>query len=320
MLARFSIPRDKWLRLAATLAFGLLTLAVLGYLVYRQREVLFSYPWQFRPLPLLASFVLFSIDLLLVAVIWGWIMNTLSSGSHAGLDLKQHVRIYCISNVTKRLPGSIWYIASRVQMYRSAGISIRLTSLASGMEMAVAVISGVLMSLLFAIPIIISYQVNSWVLVGILALGCVIIHPRTVAWIFRLMKVETGSLNYISLLKWLAAYLVAWLLGGAVLFAIGNSITEIPLRHIGYVIGSWSLVSVITAALLFLPSNFGVTEIGLSLFLSNIMPAPVAIILTVLSRILLILYEAVWALVFIARGNHLPGSEVLVEAGKKSES
>jgi hypothetical protein len=222
-------------------------------------------------------------------------MNTIGKR----LDYQKHIRYYIISNIAKRIPGTLWYIASRAQFYQKEGIDYRLTSLASGIELAVSIMSGVLVSLLFAIPIVLNYGLNPLVLAGILLVGILLLHPRVTDWIFRLLKVEATQFGYRRTIQWLIAYVPAWIFGGIVLFIIANSFIPLPLHQIGYVIGSWSLVGIVSYLLFFSPSNLGVTEVGLSLLLANIMPAPIAVILAITTRIAIILYEIIWALIWL---------------------
>lgn len=287
--------RGRRIQRLTSIIISLVAVAILGYLVYRQKEILLSYPWQINPALYLLSFFVFSIDLFLVAMIWGWIMNTIGKR----LDYQKHIRYYIISNIAKRIPGTLWYIASRAQFYQKEGIDYRLTSLASGIELAVSIMSGVLVSLLFAIPIVLNYGLNPLVLAGILLVGILLLHPRVTDWIFRLLKVEATQFGYQRTIQWLIAYVPAWIFGGIVLFIIANSFIPIPLHQIGYVIGSWSLVGIVSYLLFFSPSNLGVTEVGLSLLLANIMPSPIAVILAITTRIAIILYEIIWALIWL---------------------
>ena len=269
----------------------LVALGIMGYLVYREREVLLTYPWQFRPIPLVLSFVLFSLDLLVVALIWGWIMNTLSKK----IGYREHFRYFTVANVAKRIPGTIWYIASRAQLYHQEGIDYKLTSLASGMELAISVMSSVLVSLLFGISIILHYSVSPIVLGIAFLLAALLLHPRVINQFFTWLKVEATPFSYKDIVLWVLAYLFAWILGGILLFVIGNIITPISTQHMGYFIGSYGLVSLLTTTLFFSPSNLGISELGLSLLLTNIMPSSVAVVLALLARLLIILYEFIWA-------------------------
>ena len=119
-------------------------------------------------------------------------------------------------------------------------------------------------------------------------------------WIFRLLKVEASEFSYLEILKWLITYIFAWILGGLLLFSLGNSITTIPIENLPYIIGSFGLVNLLSLAFFFLPTNLGITEVGLSLLLANIMPSSVAVVVAIAFRLVVILYEIVWALISIA--------------------
>ncbi len=274
----------------------LIAIAILGYLVYRERHLLLAYNWQFHPQFFALSFILYSIDLAIVALVWGWIMNTLSKH----VNYITHFRLFSIANITKRIPGTLWYIANRAQLYMKKGIDPKLTTVASGMELAVSVLSSVFVCVIFSIPIILQYQLNPFLL-GIIVLICIIvIQPRFMDWIFRLLKIEAAQFSYLEILKWLITYLFAWILGGLLLFSVGNSITSIPIENLPYIIGSFGLVNLLSLAFFFLPTNLGITEVGLSLLLANIMPSSVAVVVAIAFRLVVILYEIVWALVSIA--------------------
>jgi len=293
---KFAIKPSKINPLLLPAITILIAIAILGYLIYRERQLLLAYNWQFHPQYFALTFILYSIDLAIVALVWGWIMNTLSKQ----LNYLTHFRYFSIANITKRIPGTLWYIANRAQLYKSNGIDPKLTTVASGMELAVSVLSSVVVCGIFSIPIILQYELNP-IILGVIVLLCIIvIHPRFMDWIFRLLKVEASEFSYLEILKWLITYIFAWVLGGLLLFFLGNSITTIPIENLPYIIGSFGLVNLLSMAFFFLPTNLGITEVGLSLLLANIMPSSVAVVVAIAFRLVVILYEIVWALISIA--------------------
>jgi glycosyltransferase 2 family protein len=289
---RFDFSLQNILRLIFSTGMIVASAAILFFLVYRQREILFQHEWHIQALPLLLSFFFYCIALFLVALIWSNIMNALGTR----IPALRHFRYYCISNLAKRIPGTIWYIASRAQFYRAESVPVRFTSLASGIEVVIATISGILVSLFFAVPIITAFEVSLWWFGLVMVIGFLCIHPSVLGWLLKRIGAETAQFSHAKLLKWLIGYFLIWILGGVVLFYIGNIITYIELNNIGYVIGSWALVGVLTTALFFSPSNLGVTEVGLSLLLSNIMPSPIAVVIAITTRVIIILYDLTWAI------------------------
>ena len=282
-------------RVAVTLISVAVTALVLGYLVYRQREIILTYHWQFRPIPLLLSFVIFSVALFWVSVIWGWIINHFSKK----LVFHKHIRFYIISNLAKRIPGTVWYLASRFQLYNTEGLDLKITAIASGLEMVLITLAGILVTLLFASQTLLEYHISPFIFIIIFIVGLIIIHPKVIQWALRLKSVEIQSFNYQFVIKGIAAYVISWILGGAVLFETGNLIYPIGVENLPYFITSWSLVGILSTILFFSPSNLGITEIGISLLLSKVVPSSIAVLIAISTRILMILFEILWAGVFL---------------------
>lgn len=282
---------ERFQRLVFSGVFFLSTIVILGYLVFRERDLLFEYRWEFRAMPALTSFAIYTAALVMVIWIWGWMMNTLTKK----IPFRIHFHNYAISNVTKRLPGTIWYIASRAHLYRSEAIDPKLTSLVSGVELVISTMSSILVSLVFSIALLREYRINFLASIVLLVLCGILLQPRSYTWLCRLLKVEAVALSYITLFRWLVVYSLFWVLCGTLLFMVGNIFTTIPLQYLGYFIGSFTMVTVLTIPVFFLPSNFGVTEVGLSLFLSRVMPAHIAVMIAIAFRLLVTLYDIVWA-------------------------
>lgn len=298
-LIKKKLTGKNFIRIILTVGTLFISAGVLGVLVYQQRDVLVNYKWQIHITPLILSFFLFSLDLLLVAKVWSSIMDDL--GTEMGFW--KHFQYFSIANLTKRIPGTVWYIASRAQFYKDEGISRRQTTLASGVEIAVSIIAGIIISLIFGLSIIARYNISYWVLVlGLIACAS-ILHPKVLVVVMRRSGIRDHTFRYKNLLKWISGYAIAWLVGGLILFAIGNVFWELAFKDIGYIIGCWALVGVLSSLFLFSPSNLGVTEVGLSLLLSQIMPSSVAVLVSIAMRIFILIYEIIWALISLAIKN-----------------
>lgn len=271
------------------------TIIILGYLVYRQRDIILNYQWQFRPFPLLLSFIIFSSALLWVSLVWGWIINKFG----IKLSYQRHIRYYIISNLAKRIPGTIWYLASRFQLYVNDGLNVKTTALASGVEMVLITLAGILVTLLFSTQTLLEYHISPFLLVLIFVIGLIIVHPKVIRWVLRKRDIALGNLNYIFILQGILAYIISWILGGIVLFETGNIIVPIPFINLPFFIASWAFVGILSTLLFFSPSNLGITEIGISLLLTRIVPSSIAVLIAISSRIIMIIFEIFWAGLFL---------------------
>jgi hypothetical protein len=159
------------------------------------------------------------------------------------------------------------------------------------------VFGGVFASILFAIQILSKYPAGTAALAALFILCLILLHPRTLAKILKLLKSDIQYFSYKRILEWIGIYFIAWVLGGVFLFSVANVVYTIDLQHLGYVIGTWSVIGISSFLLFFLPSNMGFNEIGISLLLSILMPSSFAVIIAVFSRIIILIYEIVLAAV-----------------------
>jgi hypothetical protein len=213
--------------------------------------------------------------------------------------LVKHIRYYNIANIAKRLPGTVWYVASRTLLYKREGLNPARVIIASGIELALIVMSGIVASLVFATPTIVQWGLSGWSFGIAFAVGCIMVQPQFVGWVLHRFNIEIPfTLRYADLIKWFIIYLIVWIIGGLVLYIIGNSFAIISSTDIPYVIGCWCLTGIVSSTVFFLPSNLGVTEVTLSLLLSRIMPSSVAVVIALFVRILLFSYEVVWAIIW----------------------
>lgn len=287
-----SAPQGRRRRRIALAAGTLVaSTAILLLLVYRERDVLLTYEWNLRWDYIAYSCVLLILGLILAARIWADMMRALGS-KVATLD---HVRYFSIAHLARRLPGTLWYIAGRGYFYQQHGDSVRLVAVASGLELIITVVSGAAVALAF-IPWLLA-ELPGYYLGGLIlavVAGLIFTHPVVVGKLLRRMGLrDVPDLRYTAILRWLVLYAAIWLMGGLILFLIAAGVTPLPWDQLGYVIGVWCVVSVVSVAVFFLPSNFGITEVGISLLLANIMPSSVAVLVAVLARLLIMAYELV---------------------------
>src|SRR4030042_4368821 len=164
LIIQFIRALRKVNRLVVTIVSIVVTIIILGILVYKQREILINFHWEFRPIPLLLAFLVYTFALFWVSVGWGWICNIL------GIQLSywKHIRNYIVSNMAKRIPGTIWYVASRFQLYSTEGYSATTTAVASGIELVLITLAGIIVVLIFSTPTLLEYQISPVILVMVL--------------------------------------------------------------------------------------------------------------------------------------------------------
>ena len=265
-------------------------------MVYNSRETLLTYEWQFRPIPFILSFIIYAIALSLAILGWGLIVNKMAGKRH----WFTHVHIYCITNIAQRLPGVFWHVIGRMMMYQETGISKKSVSVSSGVEFFLLAISSLVVSLITWTIVPTQPLENPLILIAGVILGVLLIQPFSVRWFMQKLKIDltyAHDLHYYHILAWLSIYIVIWGLGGIILFAIISIIYPLSWNTLPGIVAAWALSGTIALVSTFTPSGFGLREISLSLMLSVYMPTGVAVVVTLLTRILLTLYEAFWAFI-----------------------
>lgn len=267
----------------------LLSVLILGSLLYRERGLLLSYDWHIRWGYLLAAGVVFLPALVLTALTWADLMRKLGSR----VSFVDHCRYYILAHAARRLPGTVWYVAGRGYLYRQHGDSLRLVTLSSGLELIISVSAGALVTVAFGTLVLAQLPRTYWIGLALtIGGGLAITHPAVIRRLLRRMHLpDAPQLRYGSIVSWLLAYAVIWIAGGGVLFLVLNALVPVPLRDLPYVVGVWCLVGTASVLVFFLPSNLGFTEVGLSVMLSAIVPSGLAIVGAILTRIVVTGYE-----------------------------
>jgi hypothetical protein len=236
------------------------------------------------------ALAIYSLDLALAVAGWGIILGMLS-GFWRPID---HLRIYTLTVITRRLPGTFWYIVGRVVLYERLGVARSVTALAGGFEFAATVIGGLLVAIV-TWPLVLSAQgVSLWWLLLALGLCAALLNPPAVRWAVRRLSPDhhTPAVRYRHLLAWVFLYALVWAFGGVLLHAMVRAIYPLPLEQLPAMIGVWAVHGVMAMLLFsFVPFGLGVTELTLATLLSPFVPAAEAFFVALLMRALLTLFE-----------------------------
>lgn len=280
-----------WRRLLSA-AGPLLTAACVvfvGYIVYRDRDVLVTHLLRADARQMLAVAAWYVIDLAIF--IKGWTAIMASMGGR--LSLLHHTRIFCLANVAKRLPGTLWYVGGRAALYSRAGIPTRIVVMASAIEGVLIWLSGLVVSMPFLMMVM---PDRRWIWLGVGGLLLAgLLNPLSLRWILRRASRDDTALT-ISLTQvygWLVLYLAGWVVGGVLLFSVLAIFQVTPLQQLPGVIGAWAVAGTASMLTLFLPSGFGVMEVTIIALLGRLAPAGIAVLTALSTRILITLLDVI---------------------------
>jgi hypothetical protein len=282
----------RWLFSGFLLLFSVV---FLSGILWRYWPTLANYPWEFDLWPALIGCLVYTAALLVVVLVWSLLLKHLG----ASLDFREHLRIYCLTFFALRIPGAPWHVAGRVVLYRQRGIDASVASVAAGLELLLAIISGLVAGLLiwFVLPASMQRQLVWLVIVLIFALA--LIHPRVIRGVLKRLGYaeENIRLRYQDMLFFLLLYLIVWSMDGIVLYSITRTLYPIPFTLLPAVTGAWALSGAISLLAFISPSSLGLREIALSVLLGLFIPPALAVIIAILARLLLTATELLWAIV-----------------------
>jgi len=219
---------------------------------------------------------------------WKLILDKLD----VSLPFLKGIKIMFYSQLGKYLPGKIWTFVGRMHFCQKVGIPNSKTFISMVLELALTVLSGIL---IFLISLLLGSRfkmdINPFLLVTVAVLILMIIHPkilvRLINFFLRWLKKEQIKidLNFSQIFVLTAYYCIIWFCFGIAFYFLINSVTFITPSKIPIITGSFAISSTIGAVALFAPAGLGVREGILALLLNNFFPISLAILLSLLSRL-----------------------------------
>src|SRR4030042_1546391 len=280
----------KWIIVFAIFVF-------LGKMVWNNWNQVKDVPFTLQLIPFILSTLIFAFSYFIQ--VWAWYMITLKMG--IAIPIRETLESWFYSQLGKYLPGKIWVLLTRIYYYESRGKSKKSISVALYFEMVTILMAGgfiFLASLIFfgeRWPIY-SWRQSGW-LILLFLLGLVILHPsllqKILNWVLVRLNKEPISLSisYLDVLWILFICIVAWMVGGIGFYLFIDSVYPVAPQFILFLTGALAISSTLGLVAIFAPSGLGVREGALVYLLSFVMATPVAVIISILTRIWMTLIE-----------------------------
>ncbi len=250
-------------------------------------------------LALLVSFLAYGPTIL--TTVWGW--HTILVDLGGRISYWKNVKLYCSTNLARRLPTILFYAAGRTYVYQQENTSALLVSTAIFLELVMVAGSGLVVTFLFW-PFMGSQSLPLPTLV-ILGIGVVLLaiifirHDLLVRSLNKLssrfLKTPLPVMKRRDLARWIAIYSVNWVLGGTCLFFLVQTFYPVPLTAWPKIVAIWSLSGLVsTIVTLFVPAGFGTREVTMAYLLQFLVPLPISIAVSALSRVWVVINQLLW--------------------------
>lgn len=250
---------------------------------------------RFEVLPLLKSFIISYIGVILLAVP-AW--RSILAAHGVSLPFTDDVRIYCYSALGSTLPGRIWTLVGRTAFYKQCNVNGVTVAVAGIVEM---VVIGVSAMVLYVGITMLNPKISLWktpifgIVFSLLAL--VLIHPkifqRFVNWLLKTVNLEFASVrmqfDVSNLLRWVLIELVVIIIGGSAVFSLLRSLFPVSSQLYIPIVASWA-ASVAAGTLFFwMPGTPLIRDGVMALALTPYLSPTNTIMFVVLVRIWIII-------------------------------
>ena len=249
------------------------------------------------------------------ATVLSW--QAVLGGLGARLPTAAAVRVFCVGQVGKYIPGSVWPVLAQMELSRDYGVSRARSATASLVVLALAVPCGGLAAAV-TLPFVSREALADywWALAAVPAFA-VVLHPavltRLLGTAFRLLRRPPLD-EPLTAAPILAA--AGWLLASFACYGVGTWLLARDLAPemgglglLALSVGAYALAWTAGFLVLVLPAGAGVREAVLVLALAPALPTGPATLLALVARLLATIADLAWAGIGMAlrpRGRAAP--------------
>lgn len=265
---------------------------VLGFMarsLYANWQSVQGYRWEFNYPLLVAAILAASGTLALYAWQWRFVVTRLGGR----VSYPQAFRIFFLANLGRYVPGKVWQFLGWFYLGEQAGIGRVQTLTSISVNLGLQTLTGLALGLAVLTAIQgEELRARYWPLLLLLVpLGLVALRPRTMEtvlnWGLRRLGREPVSLGLCTRdMAWFTlGHLACWAAYGVSFFLFVRSLHPVSLGSLPAMAAVYASAWVIGFLSLLTPGGLGVREGVLAYLLGFWLPAPIAIVVSLLSRL-----------------------------------
>ncbi|HBI23202.1 MAG TPA: hypothetical protein DDX84_03105 [Nitrospiraceae bacterium] len=292
----------KALKRIISLIFVVIIFYFIGRVTYKEWDKFYGYNWSPNPPLLISSIIILLIAYILFSHGWTLILRMIG----VKIEWRKGLSICLLSIFGRYIPGGIWTVLGKVYLCRLEGIPDSRSSMSILLDQSYTVVSA---GIIFTLSLLFWNDSSSVLrvlpVVIVLPLFIVILHPKpflkilnpVLSWIGR--GPINMSLSFNNMLILAGYYSFNWLLVGVSFYIFIRAFYPIELYNIFIISGIYAISFAAGFVIFFMPAGLGVREGTLTLLLSLFIPTPVAIGISLLSRLWIVVLELLILLFFL---------------------
>jgi hypothetical protein len=303
----------RWYKIAAFIVAGLFVVLLI-YSGWNNRSAIMPFLIEADYSHLSTLFIIYIISYTSSMAGWVAIIHTFTQQ----LDWWSNAQIYSLTQATRRIPGTIWYVGSRVAIYSQLGLNKTTIILANAIELLVLLVTAGILGTIFLLITRTSITIYPILtLIISMTIAITILQPSVLRWLLRKIgSPPSTNLTFRRILLWASIYIVVWISSGLMLNQLVNVFNYGTTDQALFVIGAWALSNTAGILTFFLPTTFGATELAITILLSPILPLPLAGTVAIIMRFLTTILEIGFSVIFYFIARKSPHLSAVLNASK----
>jgi len=305
MKSLIKLLKNKWVSRIGTIIIVLLVVYGMSKIVINGWDEIKTYEWRIDPLYMALSVIITMGAITLTTKV----SHRLLKAFGYRINFWKYSYIYWLANMGRYAPGKVVQVVGMIVLLQREGIDKRVSfSVMTIYQGMFVLVSGITAILLVGPSFLnkVSPNFPVWVIIPIAICGIIVSLPKVLNKLLNIvMKIlKRDEINYyLSMRDWaivFIALIVTWL-GVAAGFAfLVKALTPISFEQFPFVGGTFLAAYVLGWIVLIAPGGLGVREGIIVLLLSSMIPAGVAGIVSIASRIWMLIIEIILLAFFTA--------------------
>lgn len=283
---------------------GLLVFSIIFFLLFKiiqNSNLIFSYSFKFSLLDLTLILILMLLIYPLNAFSWYLVIKSLN----VKLKYLTSLKIWIFSNIGRFIPGVIWQYLGRVYLASLEGVAKTEANASLILEALFGLLAGVIIlitSTLFNANIkIIDSKFLLLLLVLLVVILILLSNQNILSLLLNKLSKVTKKLEALGKIhfsvRWipliLTSFFAQFIIDGTILFLLSKDVASLSINQLPLFIGFFTASWMIGYLTIIAPAGLGVQEVSIAALLSLFMPFPVASLIAILFRVVLLIAELI---------------------------
>ncbi len=283
-----AIHSKRWWKLGLNIVIPLIFITALVWRLSTEWENSNSIFFNINPVNLFSILGLYGLTFFLFTLAWTNLVVVFGGPR----DWKTNAFFYASSQLAKLVPTPIWFIGTRVYLYKKKGFSQKRTLLITALEALLHLLSGLLIYIFLSFDF---SRLIAWGYLGTIIIIVLILKSKNFILSWLIKKYENLKISSKHLLTWLIIYSLTWIIAAPFFWLIVHIFTPSSALDYIYLWKIWIISSIISYISSYTLGGLGMLrEVSLAWFLNTIYPVHISLLIATAVRVFMTAGGLIW--------------------------